>query len=145
MPERLNIEAAAIRLGLSIHTVRRRLKAGTLGGEQVATRSGYRWVVLLDDAPSPVEPIVDAPPLRSTPDETLTLLLSQVEQERDYLRTLVADQQRTIEALAVLVARGQEVARLPAPADDHEASQVGEQVATQSVTLTRRSWWRFWR
>ena len=51
--ERVSIKEAAERLGVSVDTVRRRLKAGDLEGTQEPHgKSGYRWLVHLpDDAP----------------------------------------------------------------------------------------------
>ncbi len=46
--QRLTIPEAATELGVSEVTVRRRLKAGTLHGEQEETAQGYRWVVTLE-------------------------------------------------------------------------------------------------
>lgn len=53
MLQRLPVDQAAVSLGLSVATVKRRLKKGTLRGEQEATPSGFKWVVLVDDAATP--------------------------------------------------------------------------------------------
>ncbi len=46
--EQLTIQEAAARLGVSVVTVRRRLKAGHLNGMKVETPQGYEWRVCLE-------------------------------------------------------------------------------------------------
>ena len=50
MLQRLPVDQAAVALGLSVATVKRRLKRGDLRGEQEPTPSGFRWLVVVDDA-----------------------------------------------------------------------------------------------
>jgi excisionase family DNA binding protein len=45
----VSIEEAARLLGISTHTVRRRLRSGELKGKQVANAGGFAWVVFLSD------------------------------------------------------------------------------------------------
>ena len=48
------IPEAARRLGVSEHTVRRRVRSGELPGKQVATPQGFTWVVdIPEDLPEP--------------------------------------------------------------------------------------------
>jgi len=51
----VTIGEAALRLGVSEHTVRRRVRNGELPGNQVATPQGYTWRVEIpeDDLPAP--------------------------------------------------------------------------------------------
>jgi excisionase family DNA binding protein len=45
----VSIDEAARLLGVSTHTVRRRLRSGELKGKQVANAGGFAWVVFLSD------------------------------------------------------------------------------------------------
>ena len=45
METRLSIDQAALALGLSRPTVKRRLKSGALRGVQERTASGFKWFV----------------------------------------------------------------------------------------------------
>jgi excisionase family DNA binding protein len=51
----VSIEEAARLLGVSTHTVRRRLRNGELKGKQVANAGGFAWVVQLPDDIGPVD------------------------------------------------------------------------------------------
>jgi hypothetical protein len=46
---RLSIQEASHRLGVTEHTIRRRLRKGELQGEQVPRPQGFTWVVIVDD------------------------------------------------------------------------------------------------
>ena len=50
MLHRLPVDQAARELSLSVATVKRRLKRGTLRGEQERTPAGFKWYVLVDTA-----------------------------------------------------------------------------------------------
>lgn len=47
MEERLSMKQAAERLGVSVDTIRRRLKKGELVGEKEPTPQGYEWRIIL--------------------------------------------------------------------------------------------------
>ncbi|MDP6453867.1 MAG: hypothetical protein QF898_11200 [SAR202 cluster bacterium] len=46
---RLSIHEASQKLGVTEHTIRRRLRKGELQGEQVPRPQGFTWVVVVDD------------------------------------------------------------------------------------------------
>ena len=46
---RLSIQEASHKLGVTEHTIRRRLHKGDLQGEQVPRPQGFTWVVIVDD------------------------------------------------------------------------------------------------
>ena len=89
----VTIREAADRLGVSVDTVRRRLKAGELEGRQEPHgASGYRWLVQLpDDAPAetpaPAPPSADAYELADarTRIEGLERLIDELAGQRDKL------------------------------------------------------------
>ena len=116
--ERITIDQAAHQLGVSARTVRRRIRDGTLPAEQEPTAQGFRYWVLFE----PVQTDGQSSPDSGTASgEPSVQLLDQLASERDYLRGLVADQQRTIERLTeqtaryqLLLGQAQELARLPA-------------------------------
>ena len=138
MAERLTLDEAAHRLGVSARTVRRRIKAGTLAADLEPTPQGYRYWVLLDEAATQ--------PTSQPSAEPESALLAEVRAERDYLRGLVSDQQRTIaeqqetiaqlvrqhENAQVLIGQAQRLAELPA------AGQTGATPASQPVAPTSR-------
>lgn len=117
---RLSIEDAARRLGLSVSTLRRRIRSGSIGVEREETPQGYRYVVLVPE--SAVDPALrgdESGP--SAPD-----LLADLVTERDWLR-------RRVEELTTLLNREQEAvlrlsaereARALAPADIAEEAPV---------------------
>ena len=91
----VTIREAADRLGVSVDTVRRRLKAGELTGRQEPHgASGYRWLVQLpDDAPA--ETSATAPPSADAYEladgrariEGLERLIDELASHRDKLET----------------------------------------------------------
>ena len=46
---RLSIQEASQKLGVTEHTIRRRLRNGELHGEQIPRPQGFTWVVVVDD------------------------------------------------------------------------------------------------
>ncbi len=92
--EDLTIEDAAARLGVSVSTVRRRIRDGLLMAERVTTPQGFKYRILLPNSP-PAVPSPESPP-PSNPDE-----LAPLRDERDWLRARV-------EELTALLNREQE-------------------------------------
>ena len=128
------IEAAQY-LGVSTHTIKRRLKKGELKGEQRATPQGFVWLVEVADDPVEFEsPVADG--LGATPtatpewanhyEEVIELLKSDLE-DRDkqigFLKEELEARRREVQELHVLLQQAQ--AALPTPKENH-------------------SWWRFW-
>lgn len=115
--ERLTIDQAAARLGISARTVRRRIRAGVLRSEKQETPQGFVYHVLLTAEEVTVtateEPVSALEPEQGTTGEGAALAaaeatiaelrahLTTVEAERDWLRDLADKQQATIEHLTL--------------------------------------------
>jgi len=154
----LRLAEAAERLGVSVDTLRRRVRAGAVRSRQVPTRHGPAYEVWTT-APEPLE----ARPLgvvhrggaqSANPGgaqaDALVLLM----------RDLMADNQRLLERaltaearLVALAAAGQTAAlETSAPATGPpQSAQEGQQgavarvVALDDQEAPRRPWWAFWR
>jgi len=142
MHERLSLDAAATRLGMSVHTLRRRVRAGELRAEREPVRGGFRYVVILDAHPRPDDRASEPPPTMAITDAVLT----QITSERDHLRRLVHEQQGTIDRLTVLLKQSQDQSRLlaePVQVSTHEHMHQATHEITHEGSLPRRpSWWR---
>ncbi len=112
------IPEAARRLGVSEHTVRRRVRSGELAGKQVATPQGFTWLVdIPDDLPEPEISSGEVQALR----ELVANLQDRINAQGKELEA----KNKQIEQLHVLLQQAQ--AALPAPRDN-------------------RPWWqRLWR
>lgn len=129
----VSIKEAAERLGVSVDTVRRRLKAGELAGTQEPHgKSGYRWLVQLPDAAqadAPGMPPAEAYALAEARAriEGLERLIDEVTSHRDKLETERDDwkeaarrESDAARELRVLLKGAQELA-LPAKATRQDA------------------------
>jgi hypothetical protein len=133
----MNVVEAARFLGVSTHTIKRRLKKGELKGEQRATPQGFVWLVEVADEPvvfdSAVADDSGATPTAAAESashfkDVIELLKSDLE-ERDkqisFLKEELESRRREIQELHVLLQQSQTA--LPAAGDN-------------------RSWWRrLWR
>ena len=107
MADRVSLQEAARRLGVSVRTVQRRIQAGALQADHVATRRGQRVVVVLDSE-------VREPAATTTAGDTGTsAVLDEVRAERDWLRGRVERLEETVNRLTVLLNQAQQVAQLP--------------------------------
>lgn len=146
--EELTIEDAAARLGVSVSTVRRRIRDGLLMAERVTTPQGFKYRLLLPNSP-PGDPPPESPP-PSNPDE-----MAALRDERDWLRSRVEEltallnrEQET--SLRLSLALGQRPA-IEAPANMSPPSQ-GKQVAATDPGTTpqprgehrQRPVWQAW-
>lgn len=114
----VTISEAAQRLGVSEHTVRRRVRNGELPGSQVATPQGYTWrVEVPDDSPDP------APKAGDGEVQALRDLIATLQGRMEAQDSELAAKNEQIRELHVLLQQAQ--AALPAPRED-------------------RRWWRFW-
>ncbi len=92
--QQFTLEEAAERLGCSVATVRRRIKAGSLQAERIRHAGGFTYLVHLDAAPEPVAVGSSAlEALRREHDDALrrldiVLSLLQAEQQRSHELTL---------------------------------------------------------
>ena len=159
MTERLSLDAAAHRLGVSVRTLRRRIHRGELVAEREETAQGFRYWITLDTEGAAASQQVHEPP-GQVPDSAL---VEELRGERDRLWALVQEQQRTIgeqqetiaglvrqhENAQVLIGQAQRLAQLPAAgqtagprpdADQTQGSQPASHVpdGTQSRQEGRR-------
>src|SRR5918999_1512728 len=128
------IEAAQF-LGVSTHTVKRRLKKGELKGEQQATPQGFVWLVEIADDPVELESAVAdgsganptaTPEWANHYEEVIELLKSDLEardKQIGFLKEELEARRREVQELHVLLQQTQ--AALPTPRGNHP-------------------WWRFW-
>lgn len=108
--DRLPIEDAAHRLRLSVSTLRRRIRTGSLAVERQETPQGYRYVVLVQEP--------EGRAMESDSDGAVSAMASPLQ---DQLAELLAERdwpRRRAEELTTLLNREQEaVLRLAAPHD----------------------------
>jgi transposase-like protein len=103
------IPEAARHLGVSEHTVRRRVRSGELPGKQVATPQGFTWVVDIPDGlPEPVTSSSEVQALR----ELVANLQDRINAQGKELEA----KNKQIEQLHVLLQQAQ--AALPAPREN---------------------------
>jgi hypothetical protein len=134
--QRLPLDQAAIALGCSLSTIRRRIRTGTLQTERERHAGGYRLLVLVDQQPS-IVPANQA---------ELEQLRYELGQERTRANTLLRLLEREQERSNLLT---HQLVQLTSPR--HET--VGQNGANGSVMTgsgeqptstepARRSWWR---
>jgi hypothetical protein len=142
--QRVPIPEAARRLGVSIPTVKRRLKRGELAGVQEPTRGGFKWFIDLEPVESP-EPPGEPPPEDSREDSreppVSPLAVQRAQEMAEYTerllapwRTIVQQQAEEIGALKAQLAAATATAPPPETAS-----------APPAEGRTGRSWWaRLW-
>jgi hypothetical protein len=113
--ETLPLHDAALRLGVSERTLRRRIKAGQLVGRQVATPQGYRWLVDIGDA-------VLVPASQSEE-------WRRIVEERDAYKGAIADVHDELVAIRALL-------------EELVATRQGVNPAPTGQPEERLSWWR---
>jgi hypothetical protein len=127
----VTVGEAADRLKISTQTVKRRLKNGTLQGEQKDTAQGYIWLVDISEAETDTTILNDDIPgdtsaVTSREMERLDLMIEILQKELEHRDGQLETKDRQIEQLHVLLQQAQ--AALPSPGG------------------TQRSWWRrVWR
>ena len=126
----VTVGEAAGRLKVSTQTVKRRLKSGSLQGEQKDTPQGYIWLVNIpeDEADTtsrngdiPSDTSADTSKEMQRLDQMITML----EKELEYRGRQIENKDQQISELHVLLQQAQ--AALPAPKENHHSV-----------------WWRFW-
>lgn len=154
----ITVEQAAAVLGVSVTTVKRRIRAGSLRGEQAQRPQGMVWLVYLDPAATPSAE--ERPPAASVAATAPTTLTAQADAMVSLIQTTIATvlgplvgqidaQRQTIERQADRIAElerenGMLSERLTAPAPAHSpvASNLRpEPVTPPSEPATPRSWW----
>jgi hypothetical protein len=127
---RLSIDEAARELGLSVSSVRRRIRTGALKTEQATTAQGFRYVVVLEDTPEHAATEVPADVgdtlaavvaerdwLRARVEE-LTALLNREQETALRLAAAQVDSQRLLSAYAT----PSQIDHVPAPATEEPAT-----------------------
>jgi hypothetical protein len=122
--EWVTIAEAAKRLGVSVDTVRRRVKDGSLTSQQLQRPQGFTWQVFLADAQQPPAPT------QQSLGELVSLVRDLQKENRDLAGQLGYMQ-------AQLQQAQEEVRLLRAP----EVPPVVENAAESPAP---RPWWRFW-
>lgn len=129
--DRVPIAEAARRLGLSTEAIRKRIKRGSLDAQK--DEHGQWWVLLPPDTAGR-----DQDATSQRPDaggdtvgqvDVLAVLqerIRQLEDERDYLRRVLADQTIAVQTMALRA--------LPPPREP-----------AGGAAETPRPWWQFWR
>jgi excisionase family DNA binding protein len=155
--ERVSLQEAAHRLGVSVRTLQRRIRTGEIAAERIPTPRGYRVIVLLDAGTAESEPA-------STPRESdATAVLAEVRAQRDWLQARVEALERTVDRLTVLLNQAQQLAQLPQRGNDRDDMSPADDTPTtrQADTPDRptemprsgpetaekpppRPWWRRW-
>jgi hypothetical protein len=108
----VTLHEAAAALGISVDTVRRRLKRGEMDGRQVPTKFGPSWEVRLGvtatyasaprsmHPPAASTPDANVPPLDVAPYGTLNELVGLIERQQTEHRLALEQKDRTIMELA---------------------------------------------
>lgn len=107
---RVSIDEAAIALGLSVSSVRRRIRAGTLTVEREATAAGFRYAVILPDEAEPLVASADYAPPSQPPSQPASTDYAAPTQD-DQVATLTAERdwlRQRVEELTTLLNREQE-------------------------------------
>lgn len=86
-PAELSLEQAALRLGMSVPTLYKRIKAGTLPARQ-EPGGRRRWMVRIEDLPAPVGAVGELPGPETT--DLVVELLRQVDDAHTALRNAEA-------------------------------------------------------
>jgi len=121
--ETVSIREAAERLGISPDTIRRRLRNGTLKGEQEETPQGFRWRVQVNTNGHNSNGIDDH---QDATAELIATLRGQVEAQAKELTELREDRRREVQELHILLQTAQ-------------AALVAPKEGVNSV------WWKFWK
>lgn len=131
--QRLTIAEAAEQLDVSEITVRRRLKAGTLNGEQEETAQGYRWIVILETSDTNDEDGdsgTDHEPDQTTVHEQITTahaLVTSLEDQIGFLR-------RELEVRNTELAEMRQLMAMQQQSRDRENREILEAVTSTQQT-----------
>jgi hypothetical protein len=127
--ELVTLPEAAQRLGVSVDTVKRRLRRGELRGQHVPRPQGYTWLVELPD--SQMGGMADCTASSTAALDSATIEVLNLREMLAMTQSQIATQKeellsknKQIEQLHILLQQAQ--AALPAPKDT-------------------RPWWQFWR
>jgi hypothetical protein len=143
--DRLSMKDAAERLGVSVDTIRRRLKKGDLVGEKEPTPQGFEWRIILPPKESDATEPQGEPETASHAGDAIELELlreriDELKQERDDWKEQA---QRSAEAereLRILLRQAQELA-LPEKATRQDAPGTPESDSPISGDSQEVSFW----
>ncbi len=153
MEDRLSMKHAAERLGVSVDTVRRRMKKGELIGEKEPTPQGYEWRIILpreeSDATEPQgEPASASHQGDAIELELLRERIDELKQERDDWKEQAQRSGEAERELRVLLRQAQMMA-LPPETTRQDAPGAAEGashgVERQTPQPRRRSFWDWFR
>jgi hypothetical protein len=135
----LQLPQAAVELGVSPRTLRRRVKDGQVQARMVPSAHGPRYEVWLATA-EPLEPRPSEVATHDQPDmSSLTALLEKVlANQQHWMERAIRAEERLL-ALEATAARQGELA-------EHQESGLTASTSANISTPTtpRRPWWRFW-
>jgi excisionase family DNA binding protein len=94
----LNLSQAAVALGVSLNTVKRKIKDGELRAEKVARPQGHSWVVWVPQLDPPNQPPVDQALALRDALAPLATELQSLREARSLDRALLVEQAETIGA-----------------------------------------------
>lgn len=136
--ELVSLAEAAQRLGVSVDTIKRRLRRGELQGRQKPRPQGYTWLIEMPDCPaegfnSPASSHAETPAASMVDLEAATVeivnmraMLAMVQEQIAAQQAELEARRREVQELHVLLQQAQKA--LPAPKEE------------------RRSWWQWlWR
>jgi excisionase family DNA binding protein len=156
----LTLTEAATLLGLSVDTVRRRVKRGELEARMVPTPHGAAWRVRLPSAPTVGATVVQtvgatlgAAPTQATggpPMGELVGLVGRLHDENRALAEAAATWQTRAELLAAQLEDARAQLALSAPTDGPQSRQDARETASHGGVLQESTparpapWWRRW-
>ncbi len=133
MTDRVSIIEAAERLGVSVDTIRRRMKKGELVGEKEPTPQGYEWRIILPREESDVTEPQGEPASVSHQGDAIKLELlreriDELKQERDDWKEQAQRSGEAERELRILLRGAQELA-LPAKTTPYDAPGAPEELS----------------
>ena len=141
------VKEAALILGVSDDTLKRRLKLGQIEGQKEPTPKGFRWLVEVEGetGESPPEAAKQESEQREEPEFVLLRQMNDdLRAERERLWVEVESRRREVAELHVLLQQLQR--SLPPPQERHDATAPAA-VATVEAAVEpprRQKWWKVW-
>ena len=146
--DKLELTAAAIRLGIGVDGVRRRLQRGSIQG----VKEDGKWFVLLPAEQLQNAPGIDTEQLNQSAEQPLTIegvrYISFLETQNEKLWKELEERRREVSELHILLRREQEqqeMGALPAPIDFVQHLQNNAEQDAEQTQNRRKPWWRFWK
>lgn len=138
----LSVHEAAERLGVTEKTIRRRIKAGTLHAQKVATSQGYEWRVQVDGQGDQVDTHmssrVDTAPDPAGIVKALEMIEELQAQNRELTAAAAHWQSRAHDQEQRAIHAEEQVKLLMAPKDEPLPADA------PTATPAKRPWWKVW-